>query len=148
MSAPAPEPGRDNTAGIFQPVRQRAAIRTLVVDDTPAVLEVICALLEMEDCVEIVGRATDGSEALEAVLSLRPDMVVMDVQMPNMDGLTAGELIHSEFPEVYIVLMSADPSYHKKACGSGADAFIDKLEFGLVFPRVVTQLTTAAQTRV
>lgn len=142
--------GGDCTTQASQIIQESAPIRTLVVDDTPDVLKVICAFLNMEDRVELIGRATDGSEALEAVRSLRPDLVVMDVQMPIMDGLMAAALIRLQFPEVSIVLMSACPSHFidKQIRASGADAFIDKLEFGKKFPRVLSRLTTADHTRV
>jgi CheY-like chemotaxis protein len=121
-----------------------------VVDDTPDILLVICALLSTDDRIEIIGRATDGREALEAVGSLRPELVLMDVQMPIMDGLSAAALIRLKFPEVSIVLMSACPSHliDNQIHASGADAFIDKLEFSEIFPRVLSQLRTADQTRV
>ena len=149
MAAHVPELGSACTAGMLQLTQERAPIRALVVDDSPDVLEVICALLQFEDNLEIVGRATNGSEALEAVGCLQPDLVVMDMQMPRMDGLTAARLIHVAFPEIAIVLMSADPSYfdRNEILASGAEAFIDKLEFGRVFPRVLAQLTTASQLR-
>lgn len=103
------ELGGAYTTGACQLIQERAPIRTLVVDDTPDILQVICALLSTDDRIEIIGRATDGSEALEAVGSLRPDLVLMDVQMPIMDGLTAATLIRLKFPEASIVLMSACP---------------------------------------
>jgi CheY-like chemotaxis protein len=142
--------GADRTTEPCKLIQESAPIRTLVVDDTPDVLNVVCAFLDMEDRVELIGRATDGSEALEAVRSLRPDLVVMDVQMPIMDGLTAAALIRLQFPEVSIVLMSACPSHfiENQIRASGADAFIDKLEFGEMFPRVLSRLRTAGQTRV
>ena len=93
MAAYVPEFGSDCTARMFQLVQESKPIRTLVVDDSPEILQVVCLLLEMEERVEVIGRATDGSEALDAVVSLRPDLVVMDVQMPRMDGPTAAALI-------------------------------------------------------
>lgn len=150
MSGHLSELGGAYTTGARQLIQERAPIRTLVVDDTPDILEVICALLSTDDRIEIIGRATDGSEALEVVGSLRPDLVLMDVQMPIMDGLTAAALIRLKFPEVSIVLMSACPSHliDNQIHASGADAFIDKLEFGEIFPRVLSRLRTADQTRV
>lgn len=150
MSGHLSELGGAYTTGACQLIQERTPIRTLLVDDTPDILQVICALLSTDDRIEIIGRATDGSEALEAVGSLRPDLVLMDVQMPIMDGLTAATLIRLKFPEVSIVLMSAYPSHliDNQIHASGADAFIDKLEFGEIFPRVLSGLRTADQTRV
>ncbi len=125
-------------------------MRTLVVDDTPDLLEVICTFLEMDDRIELIGRATNGIEALDAVASFRPDLVVMDVHMPKMDGFTAAALIRLNFPEVSIVLMSASPSQFigDQNRASRADAFIDKLDFWKTFPRVLARLTTVGQMRV
>ncbi len=145
MATHARQLGSDSAARISQVSQGKSLIRTLVVDDTPDVLNVICAFLDMEDRVDLIGRATDGSEALEAVATLRPDLVVMDVQMPIMDGPTAAALIRSKFPEVSIVLMSACPSHfiEDQIRASGADAFIDKLEFWKKFPCLLSRLRTA-----
>ena len=150
MTAHVSEPKGDCPVRTCQIIQEIAPIRTLVVDDSADVLEVMCALLEMEDHVEVIGRAANGSEALDAVRILKPDLVVMDVQMPGMDGLTAATLIHLLFPEVFIVLMSADPSYYSEneIRAFGADTLIDKVEFLQAFPRVLTRLTAAAQARV
>ena len=149
MASHVPELRNDCTAGMLQLIDDRTPIRALVVDDSPDVLEVICALLEMEGKVEIVGRATNGCEALEAAACLRPDLILMDMQMPRMDGLKAAALIRVAFPEIAIVLMSADPAFSDRSdvLASGAEAFIDKLEFSRVFPRVLAQLATASQVR-
>ncbi len=143
MATHAPQLRNDYKAGVVELSAERAhRIRTLVVDDTPDILDVICVWLEMDDRIEVVGRATNGAEAVEMVASSRPDLVVMDVQMPTMDGLTAAGLIRRDVPEVSLVLMSACPSYYfdEKLRASGADAFIDKLEFAEAFPRVLSRL--------
>ncbi len=148
MATQVPQLGND-CAAATHPLSEHSArrIRTLVVDDTPDILELICLMLKMDDRVELIGRATDGAEALKAVVSFRPDLVVMDVQMPTMDGLTAAALIRRDFPEILIVLTSACPSHfiENEIRASGADAFIDKVEFWESFPRVLTRLTTLNQ---
>jgi CheY-like chemotaxis protein len=147
MAAHVPQLQSNRTAALYQVVRESAPIRALVVDDSPDVLEVICALLEMEGGIEIVGRASNGSQALEAVGCLHPDLVVMDMQMPCMDGLTAAKLMRVAFPETSIVLMSADPGFfdRNEVLATGAEAFIDKIEFARVFPGVLAKLTTSSQ---
>jgi len=146
MAAHVPELGSDHTAATFHLSHENAPIRTLVVDDSPDVLEVVCALLQMEGGVEIVGRAVNGTQALAAVGCLHPDLVVMDMQMPEMDGLKAASLIHAAFPETAIVLMSADTSYfdRNEVLASGAEAFIDKFDFARVFPGVLARLNSAS----
>lgn len=142
--------GFDCTMRVGEVIQERVPMRTLVVDDTPDLLEVFCTFLEMDDRIELIGRATNGIEALDAVASFRPDLVIMDVQMPEMDGFTAAALIRLNFPEVSIVLMSASPAQliGNQIRASRADAFIDKLDFWEIFPRVLARLTTVGPMRV
>jgi DNA-binding NarL/FixJ family response regulator len=110
-------------------------IRMVVVDDSPDFLEVACGVLGLEEFIEIVGTATDGSGAIQAVADLRPDVVLMDIQMPYMNGLTTALLLSQHFPEVKVILMSADESLQTRiACqSSGAGAFVYKPTFRTQF---------------
>src|SRR5438552_12492980 len=103
----------------------------LVVDDSPTLLHAICALLEPHEAVHVVGRAMDGQEALEAVDSLDPEFVLMDVAMPRMNGLRATRLISQHFPETKVLLMSSEDSrYLREEClTAGAVAFVYKPKF-------------------
>ena len=103
-------------------------LRMIVVDDSPDLLEVLCALLESNKEVEIVGRGNDGSEALGLVSAMNPDLVLMDVQMPHVDGIAAAALITMHFPETIVVLMSGSdsPELRSQAIDCGAHAFIHK----------------------
>jgi DNA-binding NarL/FixJ family response regulator len=106
-------------------------IRTIVVDDNLSMLEATCAVLEFDGLVEIVGRARDGAEAVRAVAQLDPELVIMDVNMPGMNGLDAAALMSHRFPGTRIMLISGEESpeirYESQACG--ADAFVFKLRF-------------------
>lgn len=106
-------------------------MRLVVVDDSPDFLEVVCGLLALEDFIEVVGTAADGSGAIQAAADLHPDVILMDVQMPYMNGLTTALLLSQHFPAVKVVLMSADESLQTRiACqSSGAHAFIYKPAF-------------------
>ncbi|HEY6350848.1 MAG TPA: response regulator transcription factor [Candidatus Angelobacter sp.] len=106
-------------------------IRVVVVDDSPDFLEVVCGLLSLEDSIEVVGTAADGSGAIQAASDLHPDLILMDVQMPYMNGLTTALLLSQHFPEIRVVLMSADESLQTRiACqSSGARAFVYKPAF-------------------
>lgn len=106
-------------------------VRMVVVDDSPDFLDVVCGLLGLEEFIEIVGTATDGSGAIQAASDLRPDVILMDVQMPYMNGLTTALLLSQHFPEIRVILMSADESLQTRiACqSSGARAFVYKPAF-------------------
>lgn len=82
-------------------------IRVLVVDDHPAVRAAILDMLEATDGLTAVGQAGDGREALDVVEALRPDVVLMDVTMPNMSGLEATRCLTSAHPGARILMFSA-----------------------------------------
>lgn len=106
----------------------------IVVDDTPELLDVVCAVLQKQYKVEIVGQAADGAEALHVIAMLRPDLVIMDVHMPKMDGFAAASIISRHYPATTIVLMSGDeaPELREQARRCGAHTFIFK-------PNLVTE---------
>src|SRR5579864_3260446 len=92
-------------------------IRTVVVDDSPTFLQVACELLELDPVIDLVARAGKGGEAIETVMKLKPDMVLMDVNMPYLDGLTLAWFFAHRFPSARVVLMSTDESPElRKAC--------------------------------
>ena len=102
-------------------------LRLLLVDDHALFLEGLRNLLALEK-IEVVGTAGDGLEALEKARSLRPDMILMDVQMPRCDGLSATRLIKAEMPEIKIVMltMSEDDRDLFEAVKSGASGYLLK----------------------
>lgn len=103
------------------------SLKVLLVDDHPLFLEGFQNLLVARN-VDVVGVAQDGREALEKVRQLRPDVILMDIQMPNCDGLEATRLIKAEMPEVKIVMltMSADDEDLFEAVKSGASGYLLK----------------------
>lgn len=103
-------------------------IRTLVVEDSRKWLEPLCLFLATHPGIAVVGTAGDGLEALGRVESLRPELVLLDVQMPRMTGLEAAALIRARFPATRILMMSFDEdSVTLESCmAAGAHAFISK----------------------
>jgi DNA-binding NarL/FixJ family response regulator len=105
--------------------------RTLVVDDSATILHAICTLLEHHDLVAIAGRVESGQEAIDAVLELKPELVLMDADMPGMSGLRTALLLSQMLPETEIVMMSMDtsPQFRSACSGCGASAVIYKPKF-------------------
>lgn len=100
----------------------------LVVDDIANVREDIKRLLYFEEDILVVGEAGDGKEALRMAEDLKPDVVLMDVNMPGMDGITASEAIATKMPDTAIVIISiqGEPEYLRKAMAAGARDYLVK----------------------
>ena len=92
------------TEAILERVSKR--IRVLIVDDHSVVRDGIRALLMLQKDIEVVGEAVDGKEAVEKTGQLLPDVVVMDIVMPVMDGLKATKQIYKEYPQVKVLMLS------------------------------------------
>lgn len=105
-----------------------AKIRVLVVDDHTIVRDGICALLALTGDIEVIGEATNGSEALKMVKEFNPDVVIMDIAMPIMGGLEATRRISKEFPRTKILVLTQhdDKEYVFPVIESGASGFISK----------------------
>src|SRR5258706_13566585 len=102
--------------------------RVLVVDDVAETRENIRKLLQFEADIEVVGAARTGKEAVQLTEELKPDVVLMDINMPDMDGITATEMIHQRNPVPQIVILSVqgDPNYMRRAMLAGARDFLSK----------------------
>jgi NarL family two-component system response regulator LiaR len=86
--------------------KQMAKIRVLLVDDHRILREGLRSLLSMQEDIEVVGEAGDGQAALELIGQLKPDIVVMDVAMPVMDGLEATRRVKKDFPETRVLILT------------------------------------------
>ena len=102
--------------------------RLLIVDDHDLIRESTQLMLEGEPDLEVVGEAVNGLHALELCRQLRPDLVLMDVRMPEMDGLTATREIKKEMPTISVLMVSAYESedYRREAASAGATDYILK----------------------
>jgi DNA-binding NarL/FixJ family response regulator len=105
--------------------------KALVVDDSETILHAICSLLEHHDVVEVAGRAESGNQAIDVVLELKPDLILMDADMPGMSGLRTALLLSQMAPGTDVILMSMDtsPRFHAACAGCGAKAVIYKPRF-------------------
>ncbi|MGY1742807.1 MULTISPECIES: response regulator [unclassified Blastococcus] len=102
-------------------------IRVLVVDDHAGFREMLTEWLSYEEDIDVVGECEDGSQVLRAAQLLRPDVVLMDLSMPVMDGVEATRVLRTEDPEPRVVVLTADgPAAVQRATDAGAHALVSK----------------------
>ncbi|HJN93189.1 MAG TPA: response regulator transcription factor [Dehalococcoidia bacterium] len=101
-------------------------IRVLAVDDNAPLRGSLRSLFALEDDLELVGEAADGREGVARAQALRPDVVLMDIEMPVMNGIEAGRLIKAALPGTKLVYFVAEVVWRSQALALGADAFLLK----------------------
>lgn len=103
-------------------------IKVLLVDDQELILESLNIVLSMEEDLQIVGLAENGEEALKGCEQLMPDIVLMDINMPVMDGVTATALIKQRFPAIKIIMLTSykEVDYVLEALSHGAEGYLLK----------------------
>ncbi len=113
------------------PTHTRGSVRILLVDDSLSFLKVAAEFLAMDPQIEIVGSALSGRDALDQVTQLKPDLVLMDLEMPEMNGLeaTAQIKVQPGAPCVVILTFHDNPEYRAAAKTVGADGFVCKSQF-------------------
>ena len=122
------------------------AVKVLVVDDSPIFLAAATAFLSRYPQIQVVGRAQSGREAIQLVAEVSPDLVLMDVRMPQMNGLEATQRIKAQPapPRVIILTLHDSPDCRESAQTVGADGFIAKDEFGDNLPSAIFSLFSFA----
>jgi DNA-binding NarL/FixJ family response regulator len=117
------------------------ACRVVLCDDAPDFLHLTRLLFERESHLRIVGEATDGEEAIDTCRELQPDVLLLDVSMPVMDGLTALPKVREVSPDTRVLMLSAfgTPAMKQQALENGAVGFIEKGENPLALPKQVSE---------
>jgi DNA-binding NarL/FixJ family response regulator len=103
-------------------------MQVLIVDDQPRARKSLKALLSTWPVLQKVEEVANGREAVQLVEEGQPDVVLMDICMPNMDGLQATRLIKARWPQVKVIVLTLYGEYEARAMAAGADAFIAKGE--------------------
>lgn len=103
-------------------------IKVLIVDDIPETRDHLVRLLGVEQEIDVAGTAASGEEAIRVAMELRPDVIVMDINMPGMDGIAAADMIGQRLPTTPIIMMSVhgEPEQLKQAMLAGAREFLVK----------------------
>ena len=104
----------------------RERCKVLIADDNARARNGLRALLAVQQKIEIVGEAVDGRQAVQMVQEFQPDVVLMDVRMPRMDGLEATRQIKARWPQVRVVVVSMYTTHRTHALAAGADRFLSK----------------------
>jgi DNA-binding NarL/FixJ family response regulator len=108
------------------------AISVYIVDDHAVVIDGLRCLLEAEPDIKVIGQAGDGRTAVQKIAGLAPDVVIMDIEMPDLNGIEATQLIHDRYPAIKIIMLSmnSDPEYVFRALRAGARGYLPKISPG------------------
>ena len=117
---PVPAPFRTQKSG--------KGIRVMLVDDHPVLLECLSQMFHSQFDIEVVGEASDGEEAVHLARKLVPDVILMDISMPKMNGVEATRIIHAEFPQIRVIGLSMydEDDQAEAMLNAGASAYLSK----------------------
>ena len=103
-------------------------IRVLLAEDQGMVRGALATLLALEPDIEVVAQCSRGDEVVDAALAARPDVALLDIEMPGLDGLTAASLLHQALPDCTIIILTTfgRPGYLRRAMEAGATGFVVK----------------------
>lgn len=101
-------------------------LRLMIVDDNPHARKALSAFISTQDWAKVIGEACNGEDALAEIESQTPDLVLMDIQMPIMNGLQATQIIKNRWPQIKVIVLTIYAEYQSQADQVGADAFLVK----------------------
>ena len=107
---------------------ERPPLRVLVVDDNESVRRSICQILHSQTDIEVICQAVDGTEAIHQAQQHHPDLVLLDITMPTMNGLDAARILKREFPSMHVLIVSQHDSrgFQWAALAAGASGYVVK----------------------
>ncbi len=117
-------------------------IRTLVVDDSPIAVRTVCSVLQKQEGYEVIATAHDGQEALALLPRLRPALVLLDLEMPGMNGLETATQMERDFPETKVIMVTVHdtPETRRRCLQGGAHGFVSKDHLSQELPIVLHQV--------
>lgn len=116
------------TGGHLQDAQGETMITLLLVEDEPLVRQGLRTLLERDAEIAVVGEASDGPEAIALAQALQPDVLLMDISLPTMDGITAAAALRAAVPHSVVVFLSLYDDAATRAAAAGGSAFVGKHE--------------------
>ena len=116
-------------------------VRVLIVDDQDAFRSAARLVVDMAPGFEITGEAESGEAGVEMAVDLRPDLILMDMNLPGIDGLEATRQIMTALPDTRVIGLSTYEEFADRAVAAGAIAFVSKSDFG---PAILAQTWAAA----
>ena len=121
--------------------------RILVADDEHLIRDAIAGLLDLQDDFEVVGQAASGTEAIATALRLRPDVALLDLQMPEPDGIEVARRLSTDLPDCRCILVTSHgrPGYLKAALAAGARGFLPKTVSSAALAEVVRKVAAGGR---
>jgi CheY-like chemotaxis protein len=118
----------DHAVAVLEKPTTVRSLRILIADDHPTILQMVKQILTAQPGFEVVGEARDGQHAVTLAEALKPDVIVINVTMPNMSGFDAARLIRSRVPDCAIVILSShkDQQFIAEARKVGANGYVEK----------------------
>lgn len=131
LNAPKPTMQKAHEGGLLS-LSQSSAIRVLIVDDFQPFRALVCSILESRPNLQVIGEAFDGPDAVQKATELKPDLILLDVGLPTMNGIETARRIHTLVPESKILFLSLESSAEvvEEALATGACAYVLKTKIG------------------
>jgi len=114
------------TVPLIEENRLNKTTRVMLVEDNYRARQALSAYLSLQAGIQVTAEASNGLEAVNLISSQLPDIVLMDMQMPVMDGLEATRIIKKNWPKIKVIILTIYPNYQSEARSAGADAFLVK----------------------